>query len=253
MKALDIFARRNNVPRYACTPKPRDSVLALIAFTELRYESFDPNRVRASMNAENFSETNQLALHTAAFAVLQAMPQEIPTILAWEVLLAIYILWTTMQLVLRYKTSPALFGPLYLADSLTGFWSETWHNAFASPCTSLAYGPVRRHLPRLGVPVPIARSLGVIAAFGLMAVFHTYALTPILPRESLLRIAAFFLINGVATVVEAFLWGWRKHWVRALLAWTFETALATWTAEAARIPHGLRNIPWKDMCDAPTS
>jgi len=46
-------------------------------------------------------------------------------------------------MVVRYKTSPALFGPLYLADSLTGFWSETWHNAFASPCTSLVYGPLR--------------------------------------------------------------------------------------------------------------
>lgn len=47
--------------------------------------------------------------------------------------------------------------------------SETWHNAFAAPCYSLAYAPLRTGLPKLGVPVLIARSMGVLGAFGLMA------------------------------------------------------------------------------------
>jgi hypothetical protein len=97
-------------------------LFALIALTELRYESFTPNHIRVPRDRENFSEPLQLGIHVAVFAVLQSLPQHLPTVLAFEVLLAIYIIWTTMQLTLRYKSSPALFGPLYLADSLSGFW-----------------------------------------------------------------------------------------------------------------------------------
>jgi hypothetical protein len=90
--------------------------------TELRYESFTPNHIRVPKTQENFSEPVQLAVHIGIFAFLQSLPQVYPTVLAFEVQLAIYILWTSIQLLLRYKSSPALFGPLYLADSLTGFW-----------------------------------------------------------------------------------------------------------------------------------
>ncbi len=252
MKLLDIFARRHAIPVYAYGPRPRPFILALTVLTELRYESFTPNHIRVAKSAENFSEPMQLALHTGVFMALQSLPQMFPTVLAFEVLLAIYIIWTSMHLMLRYKSSPALFGPLYLADSLTGFWSETWHNAFASPCQSIAYKPVRFGLPKYGVPVVVARSLGVIAAFGLMAIFHIYALAPILPKSSLIRIGLFFLLNGIGTVVEAMLWGKRRHWVKAVLAWTFETMLATWTAQAAHIPNGLSKIPWRDMCGPPS-
>lgn len=253
MKIGDLFARRHAFPVYSKPrPRPRPFELALILLTELRYESFTPNHIRVSKNAENFSETMQLAIHTGAFIALQAFPQILPTVLAFEVVLAIYILWQIMHLVFRNKSSPALFGPLYLADSLTGFWSETWHNVFASPCQSIAYNPVRFTLPKYGVPVLIARSLGVVAAFGLMAVFHMYALAPILPRSSLIRIGLFFLLNGIGTVVEAMIWGKKKHWVRAVLAWTFEAALGTWTAESAHIPNGLSKIPWRDMCGPPS-
>ena len=99
-----------------------DWLLALIIITELRYESFTPNHIRVSKDQENFNELAQLGIHVAIFAFLQALPQNLPTVLAFEVMLAIYILWTSMQLLLRYKSSPALFGPLYLIDSLTGFW-----------------------------------------------------------------------------------------------------------------------------------
>jgi hypothetical protein len=122
MKTLDIWARRSSLPTYTAGKVPVDWLLALIIITELRYESFTPNHIRVPKNQENFNEHVQLGIHVAAFAILQSLPQIYPTVLALEVLLAIYILWTTIQLALRYKSSPALFGPLYLLDSLTGFW-----------------------------------------------------------------------------------------------------------------------------------
>ncbi len=122
MKTLDIWARRNSLPTYTAGRRPADWLLPLIMITELRYESFTPNHIRVPKDQENFSEPIQLGIHVLAFALLQSLPQVFPTVLAFEVLLAIYIIWTSIQLVLRYKSSPALFGPLYLADSLTGFW-----------------------------------------------------------------------------------------------------------------------------------
>lgn len=122
MKILDIWARRNSLPTYTAGQTPADWLLPLILITELRYESFTPNQIRVPRNQENFNEPLQLGIHVLAFAVLQSLPQVSPTVLAFEVLLAIYIIWTSIQLIVRYKTSPALFGPLYLADSLNGFW-----------------------------------------------------------------------------------------------------------------------------------
>ena len=248
MKALDVFARRNSPPTYRYNPKPHPAILAFVILTELRYESFTPNHIRVPKDAENFSEPMQFAFNLGVFVVLQTLPQGYPTILAFEVLLAIYILCTSLQLLLRHRSSPALFGPLYLADSLSGFWSETWHNAFASPCQSIAYDPLRKTLPKYGFSVVFARSCGVFAAFGLMAIFHMFILAPILPWSSLSRIGLFFFLNGVGTVVEAMIWGKRRHWLKGVLAWIFETALASWTAQAAHIPNGLSHIPWKDMC-----
>jgi hypothetical protein len=122
MKLLDTWARRKDPPKYTAGRQPPDWLFPLIVLTELRYESFTPNHIRVPKNQENFSEPMQLGIHVAIFAFLQSLPQNLPTVLAYEVQLAIYIIWTSIQLVLRYKTSPALFGPLYLADSLTGFW-----------------------------------------------------------------------------------------------------------------------------------
>ncbi|CZR50772.1 uncharacterized protein PAC_00646 [Phialocephala subalpina] len=250
MKLLDIWARRHELPIYAAGRRPPDWKFALIVLTELRYESFEPNHIRVPRSQENFNESLQLGVHTIVFVFLQALPQNLPTILAWEVLLAIYIIWTSIQLLVRYKSSPALFGPLYLADSLTGFWSETWHNAFASPCTSLAYAPLRYGLPKYGVPVVVARSLGVLGAFALMGLFHIYALYPILDHEALIRIGTFFFLNGIATVSEAAIWGHKKHWIKAGLAWIFQTSLATWAAAGLNIPNGLSRIRWREICDA---
>lgn len=96
----------------------------------------------------------------------------------------------------------------------------------------------------------IAQPLGVIGAFGLMGLFHMYALQPILRPEGLIRIGLFFLLNGVAVVVEAMIWGKKRHWLKALLAWVFEACIASWAASYMSIPHGLSKIPWKEICDA---
>jgi hypothetical protein len=95
----------------------------------------------------------------------------------------------------------------------------------------------------------IARSLGVLGAFTLMALFHVYALRPMLHKEALIRVGLFFLLNGIATVIEAMIWGKKRHWLKTILAWVFETGIATWVASGLNVPNGLSRIPWKQMCD----
>jgi hypothetical protein len=82
-----------------------------------------------------------------------------------------------------------------------------------------------------------------------MGFFHVYALKPLLPIDALFRICAFFLLNGVGTVIEDAFWGRKSHWGKALLAWIFELAVATWTVEGLSVPRGLRNISWSSVCD----
>ena len=95
----------------------------------------------------------------------------------------------------------------------------------------------------------VARSVGILGAFILMGLFHVYSFQPILRKEGLIRMGLFFFLNGVGSVVEAVIWGNKKHWLKALLAWVFETCLATWAASGMSIPHGLSKIPWEEICD----
>ncbi|KAJ9646546.1 hypothetical protein H2199_002595 [Coniosporium tulheliwenetii] len=191
LKALDLFARRTNLPRYRYSPQPLDAVMGLLLLTELRYESFTPNQIRHSAHEQSFSERHQYLIHIA-----------ISPVIAFEILLAIYVIWTSIQLLLRYKSSPVLFGPLYHGNSLASLWTETWHNAFAAPCMSLAFNPVRNTLRSLDVPHTIAKGAGILAVFVLMGFYHVYALLPLLSAEGLRRILVFFAGNGLLTVLE---------------------------------------------------
>lgn len=122
MKAFDLFARRKSLPKYTAGPSPPGYKLALFYVTEFRYESFTPNHVWAPKNIQNFSEPMQLAIHVLIFCILEAIPRRYDAVVALEIEYSIYIIWTSAQLLLRYKSSPALFGPLYAADSISGFW-----------------------------------------------------------------------------------------------------------------------------------
>lgn len=256
---LHVLAWKNQLPKYTSGKPPRPSIIALLLLTELRYESFTPNPIRlAPLPAYPFprslqkrklfySEHTQLIIHIGMFLVLQSLPQYAP-VKAFGVLLSIWIIFTTCELVLRYKTSPPLFAPIYLADSLATFWTETWHNAFASPCRSLAYDPTMWVLAKARVPRPVARPLAVIASFGLMAVFHAEIMSPLLPLEGKTRIGLFFLLNGVFTVIEVAMWGKRRDWRRALMAWIIELSLASWAVQTAQVADGLLNADWRAMC-----
>jgi hypothetical protein len=100
----------------------------------------------------------------------------------------------------------------------------------------------------LGVPHKVARAFAVIASFGLMAAFHAEIMSPILSAEGKLRIALFFVFNGVITVIESAIWGKKRDWRRALMAWIVELALASWAVETAQVADGLLNADWRALC-----
>lgn len=83
-----------------------------------------------------------------------------------------------------------------------------------------------------------------------MAIFHMFALQPILSKTALIRVGVFFFLNGVATVSEAAVWGKKKHWLKTVVAWIFETSMASWTANGMEFPNGLSKIPWREVCNA---
>ncbi|KAF3921978.1 hypothetical protein ABW20_dc0104213 [Dactylellina cionopaga] len=146
-----------------------------------------------------------------------------------------------------------LFAPLYKADSLVDFWNgNIWHVAFQSPCQSMAYSPVQTILKVIGFPRPLARGLGVVAAFMLMGVFHAYVGWPVMKDvvEGWTKVLGFFVMNGVATVFEDGVWGKRKHWVRAILAWGVEIALASWAVSGVEFPYELWLVHDPKFCRA---
>jgi hypothetical protein len=259
MLELHVLGWKDELPKYTNGIPPPPSIIALLLLTELRYESFAPNPIRIAPlprypfpNSPKkrrlfYSEPAQLIIHIGIFICLQSMPQYAP-VKAFGVLLSIWILFTTCQLMLRYKNSPPLFAPIFLADSLAKFWTETWHNAFASPCRTLAYNPTMWLLTQARVPRHIARSFAVIASFGLMAVFHAEVMSPLLPPEGKRRIGLFFVLNGIFTVIEVAVWGKRRDWRRALMAWIIELSLASWAVQTAQVADGLLNADWRGLC-----
>jgi hypothetical protein len=101
-----------------------DWKVALLLLTELRYESFTPSplRRRHPPPPPRYAEKQLLGMHVLAFCGFQLLPQDYSAVMALEVMLAIYIVWTSLQLCLRYPSSPPLFGPLYAAEDLGSFW-----------------------------------------------------------------------------------------------------------------------------------
>ncbi|KAI5283918.1 hypothetical protein KEM54_001728 [Ascosphaera aggregata] len=212
----------------------------------LSFKSFKENGLLFPIT---LSEEMDFLVHTLLFAVLQLFaPQSDSRVLAFEVLLAIYLIWEAWQFLLRYRNSPRLFGALYKINSINTFWSKIWHTAFMSPSRSLVYEPIRFGLPKLGVPVDIARVCGFLGTFAFMGVFHIISLMPLFPWHVLVRTAMFFLYNGVAAILEYMYWGRREHWLKAVFAWVFELTVAGWAVESMRLPQGVQSIEWKNIC-----
>ncbi|KAF1997501.1 hypothetical protein P154DRAFT_496914 [Amniculicola lignicola CBS 123094] len=258
MKLLDIHALTlfSRLPAYTTSPSPSPSLLSFLLLTELRYESFTPNPIRlppfythlhTKPHPLFFTEPTQFLLHTLLLLLLHSLPPY-PPLKALTILFTIYILWTSTQLLLRYPTSPPLFGPIYLASGISTFWTETWHNAFTSPCLSLAYTPTLALVSRLRIPRSIARATAVIVAFSLMAVFHMYTLAPLLSAEGTKRVGVFFVANGVGTVGERVVWGKRRGLGRAVATWGFELVVASWVVAEVEVAEGMLRGDWRGLC-----
>ena len=108
---MALFAPCNTLP---VGPAAIDTMSLTDHSMQLRYESFTPNHVRVPRNQENFSEPLQLGIHVLAFVFLQSLPQNYPTVLAFEVLLAIYVRkWPLIDLNLTKSCSHRSSGPVY--------------------------------------------------------------------------------------------------------------------------------------------
>ncbi|KAJ6261009.1 hypothetical protein Dda_3674 [Drechslerella dactyloides] len=252
MKCLDMLFRRFQnttltwkLPTPSSTPPPLYQQ-AFWMTLELRYEHFTPNPVRIPVPAP-FHEPTQWLYHLLVYAIITfgPLPQDLSIVKAVKLLLQIYIIWTAMHLPLRLLDTAPFFAPLYTADSLVKFWNGTvWHVAFQSPCRSVAMVPVQTLLTGLGTSRSLARGAGVIAAFALMGVFHAYIGWAVM-RDSVYGwgvVVGFFVMNGIATVLESVLWGRRRSWVRAVLAWGFEIALASWAMSGVEFPRELWRV-----------
>jgi Membrane bound O-acyl transferase family len=234
MKVLDMFFRRHQPPKLNRHASP--AVYAFHLLIELRYESFDISTARKS--ALNFSDNTEYAIHLATFLFLQCLPQS-PVVKAFGILLAIWLIWNFMHYILKYRDSPPLFGPIYRAENLSYFWTQTWHNAYTSPTRTLGYRPMRKVFGPIG---------GVMGGFGLMAIFHVWALAPYVEPDGLFRVAVFFIANGAGSVADYWLWEKRNTWTRILVNWAFEVFLAQYTAAKFDIPDGLMAIDYKNIC-----
>lgn len=249
MKCLDMLFRHFQntslvwkLPNTEAKPPPLYQQ-AFWMTLELRYEDFIPNPIRLKLPAP-FHEPTQLLYHTLFYIIIAygPLPQSWQPVKAMKLLLQIYILWTSAHLPFRLSTTPPFFAPLYKADSLVDFWNgNVWHVAFQSPCQSMAYSPVQTILKGIGIPKPLARGCGVVAAFTLMGIFHAYVGWSVMRNvaQGWTKVVAFFVMNGVATVFEDLIWGKRKNWVRSLLAWVFEISLASWAVSGVEFPYEL--------------
>jgi len=234
MKVLDMYFRRGHPPVIKFPASP--AVYAFYLLVELRYESFDISTARHRKYP--ISDTREFFIHLTIFCFLQLLPQT-SIIKAFGVLFTIWLIWNTMNFLLKYPNSQPLFGPIYRAPSLSSFWTDTWHNAYTSPIRTLGYRPMRKLFGPAG---------GVVGGFAVMAVFHVWALAPYVSAEGLVRVAVFFMVNAVGCIVDYWIWGTRDGWVRGLVSWGFEIFWAQWTVQKCDIPDGLFAINFKNIC-----
>jgi hypothetical protein len=234
MKVLDMFLRRHHPPTLKWSTSP--AIYAFYLLIELRYESFD---ISTSRNpAYTFSDGREYAIHLTIFIFLQFLPQT-SIVKALGVLFAIWLIWNAMHHVLKWSHSQPLFGPIYRAENLTFFWTETWHNAYTSPIRTLGYKPMRKLFG------PIS---GVLGGFTLMAVFHVWALAPYVKPEGLFRVALFFMANGVGSIVDYWIWERRNTKTRIIVNWMYEVFWAQYAVAKCDIPDGLLAIDFKNIC-----
>lgn len=234
MKALDMYFRRDHPPILKFPASPAKYAFYLLV--ELRYESFDISTARAP--SFHFSDTREYLVHLILFAVLQCLPQT-PVIKAQGVLFAIWLIWNLMHAILKYHGSQHLFGPIYRAPNLSVFWTETWHNAYTSPTRTLGYRPIRKLFGPIG---------GVLGGFGVMAIFHVWALAPYVKPEGLVRVAVFFFANGVGSILDYWLWGKKITPERVIINWAYEIFWSQWTVAKCDIPDGLMAIDFRNLC-----
>ncbi len=64
-----------------------------------------------------------------------------------------------------------------------------------------------------------------------MGLLHVYSAYSVMSADGLWRFMLFFLGNGIAVVVEGAIWGRKKGWARAILAWAFEATIASWVVK----------------------
>jgi hypothetical protein len=234
MKALDMYFRRYHPPILKFPASPARYAFYLLI--ELRYESFDISTARAP--SFHFSDTREYLIHLAIFAFLQFLPQ-VPVVKALGVLFAIWLIWNLMHAMLKYPGSQHLFGPIYRAPNLTVFWTETWHNAYTSPTRTLGYRPMHKLFGPIG---------GVLGGFGVMAIFHVWSLAPYVRPEGLVRVALFFLANGVGSLADYWMWGKRNTPERVIINWMYEIFWSQYAIAKCDVPNGLAAIDFQRIC-----
>lgn len=239
MKSLDMFFRHNSPPVIIINqPSVTPWKYAFYLLIELRYESFN---ISTAKQIPQFSRPpwQEFLIHLSIFLFLQLLPQK-PIIKAYGVLFSIWLTWTFLNFIFKYPSSKSpLFGPIYRSRNVSEFWTRTWHSAYTSPTRTLGYRPLRKLFGPIG---------GVLGGFGLMAIFHVWGLVPYVPREGLFRVFVFFMANGVACVLDYAVWKERNTWLRTVVSWIFETAMAQWAVDKCDIPDGLWSIDYGNIC-----
>lgn len=233
MKALEMYIRRSRppIPKYPMS----NAWYAFNLLWELRFESFDISTVRAP--PYEFNETSEFFLHAVLFGIFQFLPQT-NLVKADSMIISIYLLWTFCNYFLRYRHSVALFGPIWRATDLSSFWSETWHNAFSSPCHVLGYKQFRR----------FGKVPAVCAAFFLMGIWHAWSLAPIVAPAGRIRVLVFFVSQALGCALDTAIWKHHKTTLRMICSWMYCNYWALWTVRELSIPDGVTNIAWNHMC-----